>query len=202
MPALGPAAALPLAADASVDVAACVLLLCFLSWGVFRGALRQFLGFALLAVAFPAATAATPHVEGTLSKVMSLAPADLTCAAWLVVFVGTLAAGGVVLHLFHMPLSRVRVGGKADTWMAGVTGLAKGVVVAAVLGYGILGAYADDARPPQVVLSVRESRAARGLVDVEKVVRPLLRLPAPVADRVSRVNRSVEPPSRAASATP
>ena len=202
MPALDPSIGIPLAADASVDVAAAVLLLCFLSWGVFRGALRQFLGFALLAVAFPAASAATPHVEGTLSKVMTLGPSDLTCAAWLVVFVGTLAAGGVVLHLFHGPLSRVRVGGRADTWMAGLTGLAQGVVVAAVLGYGLLGAYADDAQPPQVVRSVRESRAARGLVDVEKVVRPLLRLPAPVADRVTRVNRDVRGANGASASAP
>jgi uncharacterized membrane protein required for colicin V production len=176
-----------LAVDASADVGAIVLAFAFLAWGALRGALRQALGLAVLVVAFPVATWATPHLESTVEKVVSLSPSALTCTAWLTAFVGVLAVGGVAIHAFRAVLSRTRIFGPADRWVAAVIGLVKGVVAAAVVAFTAMGHFADDPKPPTVVRSVEESRTARALVDLERSTRSFLKYPPAVSARLAGV---------------
>jgi uncharacterized membrane protein required for colicin V production len=174
-----------------VDLAILAVLLAFLAWGVFHGALRQILGLVVLALAFAAAPWLGPRLEGTIRKLADLDPETLSVVAWATAFLGVAAAGAVVLHALRGPVSRARIGGRLDRWIGGLVGGAKGVVVVGLVAYGVLAWYSDR-EPPGVVRSLWSSRTAAILESASREVGPLLRLPPPVVRRVEEVNRRID----------
>src|SRR5688572_24049112 len=175
---------------AAIDAVVGVALLAFLAWGAFHGALRQFLGLAVLAVAFALAPVLSPFLEGTVRKLADLDADDLVLVSWSLALVGVAAACSVVLHAARGPVGRRRIGGGFDRWIGGLVGAAKGAVVLGVLVFGVLVWYARE-DGPDAVRALRASRTARAVVAAERGVRPALRLPEPVERRVEQASRRV-----------
>jgi uncharacterized membrane protein required for colicin V production len=180
-------------ADADwVDLAALALVGLFLTWGALRGALRQTLGLVAIALGFLLAGWLSPRLVSSMRKVATLSPEGLACAAWWTVLLGTLVVSGVVIHSLRGRIDRVKVLGRMDPWFGGLVGLGKGVVALSLGLYAVLGWYVGE-RGPNVVTSLRESRAARAVARIGSALRPALVLPSAVASRVDDVNAAIGP---------
>lgn len=172
------------------DLTVLVLLAAFALWGAWRGTLRLVLALALLWVAFPLATRYGPRLEGSVVKAVSATGSDLRAIAWLVVFTGTLVAGGALLAVLQPALGRVRPGGRAT---AALLGLVHGAVVLTVLGYAVL----LGADPHQAhVRRFERGPAVQAMQVVASGIRRAVRLPPWMEKRLDAVDRRVDgPPS-------
>lgn len=172
-----------------VDVAAVALLALFGLWGAFHGALRQGLGFLVLAAGFSLAGPAGPRLESSLAKIVTLSPSGTACAAWGTAFLGVLVVGGIVLHLARQPLNRVRLPG-FDRAAGALIGVVKGVMVVALLVYVLLGAFVGSPAP-SLAAAVRESVTARCARSLEQHYRSIWGLSPLVERRVEDVHASI-----------
>ena len=173
-----------------MDLAVVAILFAFLAWGAWHGALRQLLGLLVLCLAFLGAPWISPHLEGTLRKLVDVTPDDLAVLSWSFAFLIVAVAGGVLLHAVRGPVSRARVGGVLDRVLGGVVGAAKGAVVVGLVAYGVLVWY-ERTEPPGIVRSLRESRTADALARAHRRLESWLRLPDPVERRIDEVDRRV-----------
>jgi hypothetical protein len=174
----------------SVDLAALVFLALFLLWGAFHGALRQLLGLLVLVCAFPIASATYEHLELAVSKVATLTPEGVACAAWSVAWFGVVVIGGVLLHLARPALHRARLANRWDALLGGTVGFAKGALLLGLIIHGVL-AWTGDGAPPSLIRTLTASRASDVAARIERRVAPALRLPFPVEVRVERVHRRI-----------
>lgn len=180
-----------------VDVAVAIVLLAFVVWGAMHGALRQVLGVVVIFAAFALAGALAERIESGVAKVVSLSPEGLAAASWAVIFVGTIVAGGIAIHMLHEGLDHARLARRVDAVLGALIGVAKGAIVLAILVYGVLGWYSEEAGPG-IVETLRESKTAEIVTRIESKVRPALGFPPRVATRVDRVNARVAATSRVA----
>jgi uncharacterized membrane protein required for colicin V production len=181
-----------------VDLGALLVAALFLVWGAVRGALRQTLGLVALAAGFALAGGLSPRLVPSMRKVATLGPEGLACLAWWTVLLGTLVVAGVLIHALRARIDRVRVLGRADRWLGGAVGLAKGFVAVGLGLYATLGWWVDE-RGPAFVEALRASRTARAVARAGEGLLPALALPDAVASRVDAVNAGLRPPPVATS---
>lgn len=156
----------------SSDAVLLAVLALFAWWGARRGAVRQLLSLSVIVAAFFAAGALAPRLVPTLSKLTRLDPGEPLAAAWVTALFGVLVVGAIVLRFVTQ---RLPAPGRsaANRWLGGLLGLTKGLLVAVVVGYAVLGA-ADRtrtsawtppalSRPDGAALTPREGSGASGL---------------------------------------
>lgn len=165
------------------------LLLC-LFWGARHGALRQVMGLGVLLACFSMASVFGPRLEEQVRKVATLTPDGLSCAAYLAVWFSTGVAGGVVMHLLRHAIARVPARGRVGRGVGAFVGVVQGVLVLGLLLHGVLGWFAP-AEGPAGVVALRKSRTARALSSLEEFLRPTLRLPGGVSNRVDGVRLQI-----------
>src|SRR5262245_51093582 len=183
----------------AVDVAVGVVLLFFALWGAMRGVVRELVGVVVLAAAFGVASAVSPRIAPNVAKVATLSPEGTAGVAYLTAFVGTVILCAVLLHWVRSGLDRPHRGGATSRLLGAVLGVVQGAAVLALVLYAVLAAHLDGAAPTSppasdsvpLVRAIRESRAARAIVDVEPRLRGALLLPERVAKRVDAVNESI-----------
>jgi uncharacterized membrane protein required for colicin V production len=181
---------LPLAAT-WVDGAVLASIAAFAVWGVLGGAFRQAAGFAILVAGLVVASIFGPRLEPAAAKALGPGSEEgAACLAWGCALVGTLVVGALVLRALRRVTDRLPRVWALDRATGGAVGAVKGVLVAAIAAYAVLGAVSVESRRAPVL---RESVGVRVLRGLEGRLRPWMGLPAGVQGRVDAVNASLAP---------
>lgn len=199
----------------SSDAGLLVILALFAWWGARRGAVRQLLSLSVIVGAFYAAGALAPRLVSTLSKLTRLDPGEPLAAAWAAALFGALVVGAILLR-FVTPRLPAPGRSPADRWLGGLLGVAKGLLVAVVVGYALLGV-SDRTRPttwsvpslsrPQgaeapplqgggdsgLTDRLRGSVSAEGLLQGASLLARYFQIPPWVQDQVDAVNARLAP---------
>jgi uncharacterized membrane protein required for colicin V production len=171
-------------------IAALLLLAGFAAWGAWRGSLRQAGSLLLLCGAFVLAGALGPRLEGAVAKVATLSEAEQVALAWVAAFVLALLLGGVLLSALQPWLRRLLPPGPVERWVGAALGVLHGILLLAVVGYGLLVAWPVAARPPWLA-RMESGPVGRGLVRVRQTVGGALPLPAWLETRLDGVDARI-----------
>jgi uncharacterized membrane protein required for colicin V production len=177
----------------TADVGAAVILLAFVVWGVWRGAMRQLLSLLVIAVALFLAGHLSSNLEDPVSKVADLDATGRCIAAWAAVLVGGIVVGGIVVRLLGKSPERAQFPGMGENVGAAILGFLKGLVVLSLLSYAFLAWQFDGGRPSWAD-EVAGSRMADAIKVIRHAVEPVASLPECVRKKALEVDAVLHGP--------
>jgi uncharacterized membrane protein required for colicin V production len=199
----------------SSDGGVVVVLALFALWGAHRGAARQVFSLGVVIGSLYLAGVLAPKLVPTITKLTRLEANQPLAVAWTLALFGCLVVGALLLRLVCSRLADPADQSSASRWLGGLIGLAKGAVVAVIVGYAVLASSGNEPAPALsrphatptattkevpvpatgLIARLRGSVSAGALARGAGLLRAWFHVPPYFQQQVDRVNQQLDPTS-------